>query len=387
MKIAYHFLTEDIVGLYDVEIFKRIIGILSKREAIDIHSYVYMGDLLIHSHAMETKTIEKNQSTMIFSKERLIKLVNLWLKGKFGKAVYFIENKLNEIIKEGGAVVYFDNIPVNIAEHLHDELGKFKHYAGCVEVDEANYSHWLLYNSSLKQSLLISDGKAYGLWDGITEESKDYSFDFMKIATNLFKEGGFYSTSFKRTIFDSYHTYEQAKRAEAFSEYTKDILEYIPVSVISKLIPKCPDLSNRLYSILKVYSKAETNEDYSQAACSCRRLIEYVADCLFPPRNDEEKGRPLGKPHYKNRLLAFCDEERKSETNIDVICAATYLLAEQTDTLYKLANKGTHGDVFALETRRCIIRTVLLLDDISSLITFPLDFSGEHNSFPDEFNF
>ncbi len=82
----------------------------------------------------------------------------------------------------------------------------------------------------------------------------------------------------------------------------------------------------------------------------------------------------LKKKHYKNRLLAFCDASRKSATNIDVICAATALLTEQVDKLYQLANKGTHDTVFTTESKRCIIRTILLLDDIASLIVAPLEF-------------
>jgi hypothetical protein len=47
--------------------------------------------------------------------------------------------------------------------------------------------------------------------------------------------------------------------------------------------------------------------------------------------------------------------------------ASTDLLFQQWEKLNKLANKGVHSDVFREETRRCVIRTILLMDDIVSL--------------------
>lgn len=87
----------------------------------------------------------------------------------------------------------------------------------------------------------------------------------------------------------------------------------------------------------------------------------------------------MGKNNYKNRLLAFADKERKSDTNIDVICASTNMLNEQIEKLLNLQNKGVHDEVFCYEARCCVIRTILLLDDMISLKKDPFEIKTKLN--------
>jgi hypothetical protein len=56
-----------------------------------------------------------------------------------------------------------------------------------------------------------------------------------------------------------------------------------------------------------------------------------------------------------------------SDTNIDLICASTALLGEQLEKLGNLVNKGVHAEVSRQEARRCLLRTIMALDDILSL--------------------
>lgn len=126
-------------------------------------------------------------------------------------------------------------------------------------------------------------------------------------------------------------------------------------------------MGDKLWATLRTFEDAETNEQFSQVAVSCRRLIEYVVDCIFPPTNGEYKGHKLGLPHYRNRLLAYADKERKSDTNINLIVTSTEMLNELIEKLSKLTDKGVHSEFSRNETRRCLLRTILLLDDIISL--------------------
>jgi len=115
---------------------------------------------------------------------------------------------------------------------------------------------------------------------------------------------------------------------------------------------------------LKTFNEAETNEEFAQVTASCRRIVEYISDELFPPIEGEVEGRKLGTKQYRNRLLAFADETRKSDTNIDLIWVRTKTHSEQMEKLSDLANKGVHSEVYRMETRRCLLRTIMLLDDI-----------------------
>ncbi len=46
--------------------------------------------------------------------------------------------------------------------------------------------------------------------------------------------------------------------------------------------------------------------------------------------------------------------------------------ATELDNLYEITNKGLHSDFVAMQARRCVLRTVLLLDDLVSVRQAPL---------------
>jgi hypothetical protein len=59
-------------------------------------------------------------------------------------------------------------------------------------------------------------------------------------------------------------------------------------------------------------------------------------------------------------------------------------IVANADLLYKqytLANKGGHQDIYRRETRRCVIRTILLLEDVVSLRDkpFPIKTTLDNN--------
>jgi hypothetical protein len=132
-----------------------------------------------------------------------------------------------------------------------------------------------------------------------------------------------------------------------------------------------PQLGDKLWAAFRTFDSAETDEQYAQVAASCRRIFEYVTDNLFPPTEVKINGRDLSENKFRNRFLAYADIERRSNTNIDVIVASTNLLREQIEKLSELVNKGIHAEVYREEARRCLIRTVMLLDDFISLKSDP----------------
>ena len=52
---------------------------------------------------------------------------------------------------------------------------------------------------------------------------------------------------------------------------------------------------------------------------------------------------------------------------------STATLAEQLEKLDSAVNKGVHADLLDVEGRRCVIRTVMLLDDMISLKSGPFE--------------
>jgi len=182
-----------------------------------------------------------------------------------------------------------------------------------------------------------------------------------------FSKVDFESLNWKYSIFDSYHNFEEARRIAEWKRNSGALLAFIADDIVSKLSDIAPDLGNKLWSALKTFEEAETNEQFAQVTASCRRIFEYVTDCIFPPTDEKIDEHSLKADKYKNRLFAYADSSRKSDTNIDLIVASTTTLFEQWDKINSLANKGVHSEVFRSETRRCLLRTIMLLDDIVSL--------------------
>lgn len=303
---------------------------------------------------------------VIFDKEKYIKVINEWLFAGNKNWVKFSQEKIQEAIKCEIFTICFENIDVNLAEYLHSELQSFPPYLGSLEVDDTSKLHWMLYSNYITPKYRMLNNKIRLFWDGFSEESKDYSW--LEFLTQCgFNNVEFESLEGKYSIFDKYHDFEHARRVAEWRKTSGNLLAFLSDDVVCKLLDAAPTLGDKLWAAYKTFEDAEIDEEYAQVTASCRRIIEYVADCLFPPVEHNESGRELKGPHYKNRLLAYADNERKSETNIDVVLASTNLLSEQIDKLSKLVNKGIHSEIYREEARRCLIRTVMLLDDFISL--------------------
>jgi len=263
--------------------------------------------------------------------------------------------------------ICFETIEMQLADYLDDQLRENSEaYLGALGVDEASYVHWYVYSNSIGPRYRINNKNASVFWDGFNEESK-YEFQINRLVQFGFKRVGFESLNGRYTIFDEYHDFEHARRVAEWKKSCGNLLAFIVDGVAHRLGDATPDLGNKLWATLKTFNEAETNEEFAQVTASCRRIVEYVSDELFPPIEGEIEGRKLGTTQYRNRLLAFADETRKSNTNVDLIWVSTKTLSEQMAKLSDLANKGVHSEVYRMETRRCLLRTIILLDDIISL--------------------
>ena len=132
-----------------------------------------------------------------------------------------------------------------------------------------------------------------------------------------------------------------------------------------KLKDICPDFSKQLIS---VYDNIESTneEDWANAIHTCRRILKSVADSLYPAveKQSKEAKIKLGKENYINRLIAYIEENVKSESSKKMIGNTLDYIGKYIDSVYNTSNKGTHDKVTKEEAERCIIYTYILLGDI-----------------------
>jgi hypothetical protein len=378
MKCAFHFDYEKLgEGNYIINAETALFRGFLKDKRASMHATVFSGDLLFSTIASE-RTETKTGWTQRVTKERLELAIEKWLHPENAVLLRFDDWKRLIGALQHLCVVCIEGISRRHVATLHDGLSPLPAYLGYMEVDDESGVHWALYTNALPPRFRVT-GRRLGILGEKEEDDPSKEVAMQKLP---FESVEWESLNLRYSFFDKNENYDSAKRSAAWRRIGGDFLSTIADSVLVRLSDPCPGIQNRLFAIIDAYVRAETDEAYSQVALSCRRLIEYTADNLFPAK---EKDGKLGEGKFHNRLLAFADQERKSDTNIDLICISTKALAEQIEKLAKLVNKGIHQAAFQDEARRCIIRTILVLDDIVALkpSAFPIQADLDLSIFED----
>ncbi|MBE9199629.1 MULTISPECIES: hypothetical protein [unclassified Nodularia (in: cyanobacteria)] len=371
MKVAFHFnaFHPSLGSNYGNNVEKLLFRIILSYRSLNLSSKVLTGDLLLSNLAYEVEKISERKETRKFSQKKYSEIVKLWLQPENTIWSSMSINKLMQALNGEIFTICFETIEMCLADYLDDQLREISEaYIGAMEVDDASYLHWWVYSNSIGLRYRINNKTASVFWDGISEDSKDESI-IERLTQFGFKCVSFESLNGRYTIFDEYHDFDHARRVAEWKKHCSHLLAFIADGIAHRLGDATPDLGDKLWAALKTFNEAETNEEFAQVTASCRRIVEYISDELFPPIEGEVEGHKLGSKDYRNRLLAFVGDTRKSDTNIDLIWVSAKTLSEQMEKLSKLANKGVHADVYRGETRRCLLRTIMLLDDIISLKT------------------
>lgn len=216
---------------------------------------------------------------------------------------------------------------------------------------------------SLDEIILRSDESGGGLSDiGFIEEK--YA-DLVR--TKRGNDGKFYKSNLSHRI--SYVRRAAHDKATtlfnklAFSETPRTTFDYLREEVDDKLLDLNPELAEKLMVAFKSVS-SDNPEEWSHALTTCRRLIEGIADELFPPTQEINNGRKLGQAQYINRLWVFMDKAIESESNRKLAKAHVDILGSYLENIHKLTNKGVHAALTKLEAVKTVFHTYLMLADI-----------------------
>jgi hypothetical protein len=121
---------------------------------------------------------------------------------------------------------------------------------------------------------------------------------------------------------------------------------------------------------------SDNPEDWSNAVHSCRRILQDLADHLFPatdtPRiklaNGKEVRIALGTDNYINRLVCFTEDSSSSERSEEIIGSQLAYLGDRLDSLFRAAQKGSHTTISTRdEADRYVVYTYMLVADLLKL--------------------
>jgi len=362
MKVAFHF-NSACPGLgnqYGPTIEQLVFSCVLSERRVRLATKVYLGDFPLQLLSPDDDTLEK--------------AAKLWrIQAQNGWSLF--TQRMENLTETDIFVVCFECVGAEFAVKLHKLVSAEECYMGAVQVDDAARIHWELYSDSLALRYRITDRTIAVLYDGVTDDEVDEEEDTKRLLGIGFKGVSFEETHGKHTFFDKYHSFEQARRVAEWKAKFGDMLGFLTDEVVCRLGDHIPELPNKLWAAVETFENAETDEQYAQVSATCRRILEFVADRLFPPTEVVRDGRKLGQKNYRNRLLAFVEDQTKSSTQVELISSSLDLFAEHVEKLQDLANKGIHSEIQREGARRALLRTVFLLDDIVALRpeSFPIN--------------
>lgn len=285
------------------------------------------------------------------------------------------------------ATVYcwlFQNMTQTTAEQLHRKLQATAFYLGCMDVDFSSPLHLEFFRNGLIEKYRLTGTKCAVFYDMGENEDPDIS------VKEAFERGGFEveyeDQGARRTIFDNYDSLEHFKRVRSFTSFCSK-LPGLGDDDASALAHSLEELHPRLFDAFaaaaRTLERAETEEDYAQAALSGRRLLERTADALFPPQALDWNGRKVGPAQFKNRLWAHIEKALSAN---GAPAGRLQSLGKEADRLLELFNSGLHAsptrEKVELAFRDLVLWLSAVIDISPSMARDPYQpYEGELDSF------
>ena len=159
-----------------------------------------------------------------------------------------------------------------------------------------------------------------------------------------------------------------------FSSLAEDVFVRIRSRIDSSIGAAIPEAVRKPTSVHENLV-SDNPEDWSNAAHSCRRVLQDVADVVFPPQDKPRTAIVCGKPReiklgldqYINRLMAYIEDSSESGRFRGIVGSQLDYICNRLDAIFRAAQKGSHSTVTKEEADRCVVYTYLLVGDILSL--------------------
>ncbi len=152
---------------------------------------------------------------------------------------------------------------------------------------------------------------------------------------------------------------------------TDAIFESHRQRVDSCLTELAPEILEQFSAAYKRVKEGDL-ESRAQALTSCRRILNAVADIVYPatdePATDSDgELHELTERNFKNRLWQFLNESSTGRTFIGSLHATLADVGTRIDRLHDLASKAVHGKGTVQEVEWCVVQTYLLAGEVLQL--------------------
>lgn len=246
-------------------------------------------------------------------------------------------------------------------------------YAGVLGLDDSVAQHWALYELPAVYRLAADEFRIQHSFDAL---EGDPAFWFGAVdewkKRRLFRSVVLENLGAQQTIFDEYDTREHAQRRGETANLLEDQLSGVGNELIVRLWDLDPRLVEVTHAALLTFDDAKSAEQHAHVALSFRRLLERLANALYPPVTEVREGRKLGPAEYRNRLWAYV-QDHTSGSQRKATLSSLDDVGARIDRLDSLANAGLHDELESMEVQRLLIALVALIYDLLLLAPPPGD--------------
>lgn len=148
-----------------------------------------------------------------------------------------------------------------------------------------------------------------------------------------------------------------------FSGTITSSFDLLKNAVDDRLLDLDPEIAEQLMLAFKSVS-SDNKEEWSQALATCRRLLESLADKLYPASDLVIGKRTFKQNQFVNRLWQFMNESIASDSNRELAQMHVNYLGSWLEKANKITNKGVHDEVSQLEATKAIFHIYLMLADL-----------------------
>lgn len=215
-----------------------------------------------------------------------------------------------------------------------------------------------------------------GMEDYVTEETTSLITQPLETVESMVKKGNLEYSNFLTVLRKVIHawlvdTLITLRTRDVTIMIFRDVRKKVS-DVLSKISPEI----RKIFASIDDYLQSQNPTDISNAALSCRRILQILADTVCPPKTHAINGNkhPKGKEKYKNRLFEFSKDKTKSNTfkknlkaNLDYYDTLIKCFDRRINITYDWTHKGKK-EIRLEEAKRIVIYTYLLVYDIISLM-------------------
>lgn len=148
-----------------------------------------------------------------------------------------------------------------------------------------------------------------------------------------------------------------------FSGTISSSFDLLKDAVDDRLLDLDPEIAEQLMLAFKSVS-SDSKEEWSHALTTCRRLLESLADKLYPASDLVIGKRTFKQNQFVNRLWQFMNDTIESDSNRDLAQMHVNYLGSWLEKANKITNKGVHDEVSQLEATKAVFHIYLMLADL-----------------------